>query len=84
MSRRASTSCAGFCSGRVGISHSPKQPCRLLEVSPTGALPVIKDLEQDQYIVGADSIADYLEDKFGPGKEMGKAALGKAAGLPQP
>ncbi|CAL5221318.1 g3490 [Coccomyxa viridis] len=47
------------------------KPKWLFDISPKGAVPVMKDLENDKWIADSGDIVDYLEDKF-PEVPLGK------------
>lgn len=60
----------------INLSDKPKW---LLEINKDGTVPVLKDINSGEYIVGSDAISDYLEEKF-----EGKRYLGKVADVTIP
>ncbi len=42
----------------------PPDGHRLLEVNPSGTVPVAKDLDTNEWVVDSGVIAEYLENKF--------------------
>lgn len=57
---------------------------RLLDVTPDGTVPVLKDCKTGDYIVDSDVISDYLEQKYGPASPITRRPLGKVVDCPQP
>ena len=47
--------------------------CRLLEVNEAGSVPVVKDLDTQEWFVDSGNFVDYVEDKH-PQPQLGKVA----------
>lgn len=77
---RAWALCLSVCSPHIHfLSPLPLSLPRLLQVNPQGAVPVMKDLATDTWVVDSGVICDWLEDKF-PDPAMGHVADAPAAG----
>ncbi len=53
--------------------YGSTMPCRLLEVNKAGSVPVVKDLDTQEWFVDSGKFVDYLEDKH-PQPHLGKVA----------
>lgn len=59
--------------------------CRLTEINPKGTVPILKDNKSGKFVVGSDTISDYLEAKYGPSSGAQSPFLGKQlADHPEP